>query len=158
AGLVNSRGHGLPVDYDALKAAGTGLGCGAVTVLGPGDCPVGAAALVLAYYGRENAGQCGSCFNGTAAMAGGGIALAPGAAPTADIERLAGWTGFLPGRGACATLDGAVNVAASLPREFPGDVQAHLERACPLCAETDFLATASPFALSPDSITPAAPR
>jgi NADH:ubiquinone oxidoreductase subunit F (NADH-binding) len=39
AGLVNSRGHGLSLDYDALKAAGTGLGCGAVTVLGPDDCP-----------------------------------------------------------------------------------------------------------------------
>jgi NADH:ubiquinone oxidoreductase subunit F (NADH-binding) len=154
AGLVNSRGHALPLDYDALKAAGTGLGCGAVTVLGPDDCPVGAAALLLAYYGRENAGQCGSCFNGTAAMAGVAAALARGEARTADIERLAGWTGFLPGRGACATLDGAVNVAASLLREFPDEVAAHQERACPACAATDFLTTDSPYARSPGSITP----
>jgi NADH:ubiquinone oxidoreductase subunit F (NADH-binding) len=154
AGLVNSRGHGLPLDYDPLRAAGTGLGCGAVTVLGPGDCPVGAAALLLAYFGRENAGQCGSCFNGTPAMAGVATALARGEAGQADIQRLERWTGFLPGRGACGTLDGAANVAASLLREFPAEVQAHLHRACPQCAETDFLATTSPFALSPDSITP----
>ena len=32
------------------------------------DCPVAVAASVMAYYDRENAGQCGSCFNGTAAM------------------------------------------------------------------------------------------
>ena len=156
AGLVNSRGHGLPLDYDALRAAGTGLGCGAVTVLGPGDCAVGAAALLLAYFGRENAGQCGSCFNGTAAMAGVAGALARGKAGQADVQRLERWCGFLPGRGACGTLDGAVNVAASLLREFPGEVRAHLHRPCPLCAEADFLAAASPFALSPDSITPPA--
>ena len=154
AGLVSSRGHGLPLDYDALKAEGTGLGCGAVTVLGPDDCPVGVAALLLAYYGRENAGQCGSCFNGTAAMAGVAAALARGEARTADIERLAGWTGFLPGRGACATLDGAVNVAASLLLEFPDEVAAHQTRACAACAATDFLTTDSPFAVSPGSITP----
>ncbi|HUN35595.1 MAG TPA: NADH-ubiquinone oxidoreductase-F iron-sulfur binding region domain-containing protein [Trebonia sp.] len=154
AGMLNARGHDLPLDYDALRAQGSGLGCGAVTVLGADDCPVGAAALLLAYFGRENAGQCGSCFNGTAAMAGVAIALARGEAGPAEIARLAHWSGFLPGRGACATLDGAAGVAATLLREFPGEVQAHQERSCAACAATDFLATSRPFALTPDSITP----
>jgi NADH:ubiquinone oxidoreductase subunit F (NADH-binding) len=153
AGLLNARGHDLPLDYDALRAAGSGLGCGAVTVLGPDDCPVGVAALLLAYFGRENAGQCGSCFNGTAAMAGVAAALARGEAGPAEIRRLEYWCGFLPGRGACATLDGAVNVAAMLLREFPADVDAHQRDACPACAATDFLSTDSPFACDPDEIT-----
>jgi NADH:ubiquinone oxidoreductase subunit F (NADH-binding) len=155
AGLVNARAHELPLDYDALKAAGTGLGCGAITVLGPDDCPVAAAALLLAYFGRENAGQCGSCFNGTAAMAGVAAALARGEAGPAEIQRLERWSGFLPGRGACATLDGAAGVAASLLREFPAEVTAHQQRACARCAATDFLATDSPFALSPAPVSPA---
>jgi NADH:ubiquinone oxidoreductase subunit F (NADH-binding) len=154
AGLVSARGGGLALDYDGLRAAGTGLGCGAVTVLGPGDCPVRAAALLLGYFGRENAGQCGACFNGTAAMAGVAAALGRGDARPADVGRLRGWSGFLPGRGACGTLDGAANVAASLLREFGADVESHLARGCPSCAETDFLAPARPFALVPDSITP----
>lgn len=116
AGLVNVRG-GLALDYDGLRAAGTGLGCAAITVLGPGECPVRAAALLLGYFGRENAGQCGACFNGTAAMAGVAAALGRGDARPADAE-------------------------------------SHLARGCPSCAETDFLAPASPFALVPDSITP----
>jgi NADH:ubiquinone oxidoreductase subunit F (NADH-binding) len=158
-GLLNTRGHELPLDYDALRAAGSGLGCAAITVLGPNDCPVGVAALLLAYYGRENAGQCGSCFNGTAAMAGVAIALARGESGQAEIARLAHWGGFLPGRGACATLDGAAAVAATLLREFPTEVKAHLvdahqRDACPACTATDFLAIASPFAVHPDSITP----
>jgi NADH:ubiquinone oxidoreductase subunit F (NADH-binding) len=154
AGLLNARGHDLTLDYDALRAAGSGLGCAAITVLGADDCPVSAAALLLAYFGRENAGQCGSCFNGTAAMAGVATALARGEAGPAEVARLAHWCGFLPGRGACATLDGAANVAATLLREFPAEVDAHQWDACPACAATDFLATGSPFALTPDSITP----
>jgi NADH:ubiquinone oxidoreductase subunit F (NADH-binding) len=154
AGLLNARGHDLPLDYDALRAAGSGLGCGAVTVLGPDDCPVGVAALLLAYFGRENAGQCGSCFNGTAAMAAVATALARGEAGAAEVARLARWCGLLPGRGACATLDGAAAVAATLLREFPAAVGQHQQAACPACAATDFLATSSPLAVSPDSITP----
>jgi len=154
AGLLNPRGHDLLLDHDALRAEGSGLGCGAVTVLGADDCPVGVATLLLAYFGRQNAGQCGSCFNGTAAMAAVATALARGQAGAAEIARLAHWSGFLPGRGACATLDGAAGVTATLLREFPAEVDAHQRDACPHCAATDFLATSSPFALTPDSITP----
>jgi NADH:ubiquinone oxidoreductase subunit F (NADH-binding) len=150
AGLLNARGHELPLDYDALRAEGSGLGCASITVLGPDDCPVGVAALLLAYFGRENAGQCGSCFNGTAAMAGVATALARGEAGPAEIARLAHWGGFLPGRGACATLDGAAAVAATLLREFPAEVKAHLadayqRDACAACAATDFATKERPF-------------
>ena len=45
------------------------------------------AAAVLNYFDRENAGQCGSCFNGTAAMAAATTALAEGRAerPTGPL-------------------------------------------------------------------------
>lgn len=58
---------------------GSGLGCGAIAVI-TDDCPVAVAASVLAYFERENAGQCGSCFNGTAAMAAVAGALRDGVA------------------------------------------------------------------------------
>jgi NADH:ubiquinone oxidoreductase subunit F (NADH-binding) len=153
AGLLNGRGHAVPLGYDALAAEGSGLGCAAVTVLGPGDCPVGVAARLLAYFARENAGQCGSCFNGTAAMSGVAAALGHGAARDPDVARLRTWCTTLPGRGACGTLDGAVNVARSLLREFPGEVDAHLRGRCPRCAEADFAALTVPFAATPDPIT-----
>ena len=145
AGLLNSRGHGLALDYDVFAAEGSGLGCGAVVVLGPEDCPVGVAAQVLAYFDRNNAGQCGSCFNGTAAMSGVVSALAHGAAGQPDVDRLRAWTASLPGRGACGTLDGAANVARSLLREFPGDVLAHIQDRCAPCARLDFTEDTPPF-------------
>jgi NADH:ubiquinone oxidoreductase subunit F (NADH-binding) len=154
AGLVNERGHALPLDYDVMAAEGSGLGCGSVTVLGPEDCPAGVAAQLLAYFARENSGQCGSCFNGTAAMAGVAAALAQGFAGDPEIERLRSWCGSLPGRGACGTLDGAVNIARSLLREFPGEVDSHLRGRCARCAGTEFTALTVPFAAAPDGITP----
>jgi NADH:ubiquinone oxidoreductase subunit F (NADH-binding) len=154
AGLVNERGHALPLDYDVMAAEGSGLGCGSVTVLGPEDCPAGVAAQLLAYFARENSGQCGSCFNGTAAMAGVAAALAQGFAGDPEIERLRSWCGSLPGRGACGTLDGAVNIARSLLREFPGEVDSHLRGRCARCAGTEFTALTVPFAAAPAAITP----
>ena len=78
------------------------------------DCPVAVAASVMAYFDRENAGQCGSCFNGTAAMSAVDGALRDGVATSEDLARLERWSVVLRGRGACATLDAATNVAASL--------------------------------------------
>ena len=39
----------------------------------------------------------------------------------------------LRGRGACATLDGAANVAASLLDQFPELVEGHLDGGCAGC-------------------------
>ena len=62
--------------------------------------------------------------------------------------------GFLSGRGACATLDGAACVAASLLREFPGEVESHTIRSCASCAATDFLSPAAPFTRAPVEAAP----
>jgi len=157
AGLLGPRGGGLRLDYDDLRVERSGLGCGAVTVLGPHDCPAGVTAQLLAYFARENAGQCGSCFNGTAAMAAVATGLATGVAGDADLDRLRHWCATLPGRGACGTLDGAVNIARSLLDEFAPDVAAHQRgrTACERCAGTDFTALTVPFAADPGELAPA---
>ncbi len=132
AGLLNREALQATLDHESLRASGSGLGCGAISVL-TDDCPVAVAAAVLAYFGRENAGQCGSCFNGTVAMAAVAEALRDGVATAEDVQRLQRWAGVLPGRGACGTLDGATNVAASLLTRFPDLVTRHLDGACDAC-------------------------
>ncbi|MBT2275667.1 NADH-ubiquinone oxidoreductase-F iron-sulfur binding region domain-containing protein, partial [Rhodococcus qingshengii] len=128
----------LTLDYDVFAAAGTGLGCGAVVVLDDDMCPVATSAAVMMYFGRENAAQCGSCFNGTSAMANVLESLRDAGADLAEIDRLKYWSTFLRGRGACGTLDGATNVAASLLREFPDVVDAHLHGTCSTCERGKF--------------------
>jgi NADH:ubiquinone oxidoreductase subunit F (NADH-binding) len=139
AGLLNQRVLESTLDHETMRRLGSGLGCGAISLI-TDDCAVAVAASVLAYFDRENAGQCGSCFNGTAAMAAVAGALRDGAATCEDLDRLRRWSVVLRGRGACATLDAATNVAASLLDQFPDDVAQHLDSGCPGCGRGAFRA------------------
>ena len=105
---------------------------------------VAVAASVMAYFDRENAGQCGSCFNGTAAMSAVTSALRDGVATSEDLARLERWSVVLRGRGACATLDAATNVAASLLLQFPQLVAQHLDGECDSC-RTDAYSVLRPY-------------
>ncbi|WP_246182850.1 NADH-ubiquinone oxidoreductase-F iron-sulfur binding region domain-containing protein [Mycolicibacterium grossiae] len=140
AGLVNRTVLDATLDHETMRSVGSALGCGALAILTE-DCPVAVAAAVMAYFDRENAGQCGSCFNGTAAMSAVTSALRDGAATDEDLERLRRWSVVLRGRGACATLDAATNVAASLLAQFPDLVAEHLSGACDPCRSSAFSAT-----------------
>ncbi len=139
AGLLNRAVLDATLDHETLRGLGSGLGCGAIAVI-TDDCPVAVAASVLAYFDRENAGQCGSCFNGTAAMAAVGGALRDGVATSDDLDRLRRWSVVLRGRGACATLDAATNVAGSLLDQFPQAVAHHLDNSCEPCRAHAFRA------------------
>jgi NADH:ubiquinone oxidoreductase subunit F (NADH-binding) len=125
----------LPLTYEAFRAAGSGLGCGSFALLGPDDCPVDAAADAVGFLAAESSRQCGVCINATAGMAQVLAALRVGGADTEQVTRMAGWTERVPGRGACALVDAAARMAASLLREFPGEVDAHLSRPCARCLD-----------------------
>ncbi|RDH78416.1 hypothetical protein DVS77_11075 [Mycolicibacterium moriokaense] len=139
AGLLNNEVLDVTLDHESLRRLDSGLGCGAITILTE-DCPVAVAASVMAYFDRENAGQCGSCFNGTAAMSAVTEALRDGVATSEDLARLERWSVVLRGRGACATLDAATNVAASLLSAFPQVVDQHLKGGCQSCRTDAFKA------------------
>jgi NADH:ubiquinone oxidoreductase subunit F (NADH-binding) len=139
AGMLNREILDATLDHETMRRLGSGLGCGAISLL-TDDCPVAVAASVMAYFDRENAGQCGSCFNGTAAMSAVTEALRDGEAAEDDLTRLERWSVVLRGRGACATLDAATNVAASLLQAFPQDVARHMKGDCDECRTGPFSA------------------
>jgi NADH:ubiquinone oxidoreductase subunit F (NADH-binding) len=134
AGLIGPDVLDLPLSYLATKARGTGLGCGAIWVIAPDECPIAIAADLMAYFEQNNARQCGPCIRGTGAMAKVLERLSRGQATDEEIDRLTGWSASLRGRGACAYLDGAANLAASVFREFSEDTTAHRNGPCPVCA------------------------
>jgi NADH:ubiquinone oxidoreductase subunit F (NADH-binding) len=139
AGLLNNDVLDITLDHESVRRLDSGLGCAAISILTE-DCPVAVAASVMAYFDRENAGQCGSCFNGTAAMSAVTEALRDGVATNEDMARLERWSVVLRGRGACATLDAATNVAASLLKAFPQVVARHLDNDCDSCRASAFKA------------------
>lgn len=147
AGVLGAHALDTPLDYDAVAALGSGLGCGAVVVIEETRCPVDVGSAVMAYFARENSGQCGSCFNGTAAMSAVLQALRDHRAEESDVKRLSDWSQSLRGRGACGTLDGATNVARSVLREFPEKVTEHLQGGCGVCQAGNHVED-PPFALT----------
>ncbi|MFE6861848.1 NADH-ubiquinone oxidoreductase-F iron-sulfur binding region domain-containing protein [Nocardia sp. NPDC057668] len=149
-GLADRSIVSARLDPESLRAQGFALGCGSLTLLTT-ECPVAVAAAILDYFRRENAGQCGSCFNGTAAMAAVATALRDGLADTGDLARLRRWSRVLRGRGACGTLDAATNAAATLLDRFDTEVKAHLDNRCPDCAVHAYLAD-TPFAVEQELI------
>jgi len=97
--------------YDALRAAGSCLGCAALTVLASHERIAEVAARLARWYAAESAQQCGVCRKGTAAIADALDRVRDAVADQADYDNLDRWGTALRGRGACAFLDGAANLA-----------------------------------------------
>lgn len=133
-GLVDARALDLPLEPDALVAAGTALGCGAIRFLAAHTCPVSAAADAVGHLAAESARQCGVCVSGTGAIRDALEALVAGSAGPDTAARLHRWSQGLPGRGACGLLDAAAGTAGSLLRAFPDLVPYHLDLSCAPCA------------------------
>jgi NADH:ubiquinone oxidoreductase subunit F (NADH-binding) len=125
----------LPLTHEALRAAGSALGCGSFALVGEDDCPVDAAADAVAFLAAESSRQCGVCVNATAGMAEVLTALRVGTVEPHQLAKMAGWTEKVPGRGACALVDAAARMAASLLREYPAVVDSHVAQPCPRCAD-----------------------
>jgi NADH:ubiquinone oxidoreductase subunit F (NADH-binding) len=121
------------LDFDEFRRLGTGLGCGSFILL-PGACPVDVATDVMAFFDRENAHQCGSCFKGTAAMHQALVRIGRGEPQDTDVANLERWSRTLPGRGSCATLDGAACLARTLLTQFADVVARHADSRCDRCA------------------------
>lgn len=123
--LSAAQAHEVTLTHRDLRAAGGALGAGIVLTLPSGSCGVVETARVAGYLAKENAGQCGPCFNGLPAIARAVRDLAIGPwndRAMADLDR---WLGVVPGRGACRHPDGAVRFVVSALSVFADDVAAH---------------------------------
>ncbi len=123
-GLLSAERAEVACCFDAVRAVGSGLGCGAVTALGADEDPLAIAADIAAWYAAESAQQCGVCLKGTAAIRDAVATLRDRNATSATAANLTRWGATLPRRGACAFLDGAATLARSLAAEFPAAVAA----------------------------------
>ena len=150
SGLLGRPVLGLTLDHESARANGAGLGCGALSILGEEDCPVAVAASVMAYFARERR-PVRVVLQRHRRDERGPHALRDGGATSDDLARLRRWSQVLRGRGACGTLDGAVNLAASLLAQFPGAVDRHRAGGCDRCGISPFLA-ARPYEVEPVSL------
>jgi NADH-quinone oxidoreductase subunit F len=108
--LLTADRFDLPLDYDALRQAGTGLGASVIAI--SADRPLSEVAdEVLAFFARESCGRCPTCIRGCAAMSERMGRLRSGAARPEEAADLAGQAARLRHKGICSFLDTAAHFA-----------------------------------------------
>ena len=117
----------LTLDTPSLGRIGAGLGCGAISVIGPNRCGLVEVARVTRWLAGESAGQCGPCGHGLPAIAGAVEALVAGDRRHPE-DQLRRWLGMVEGRGACHHPDGVVRFVRSALAAFADHVEQHRRR------------------------------
>jgi NADH-quinone oxidoreductase subunit F len=132
AAPLGSEDVGAPLDPDALRTAGSGLGTASLLVLGRSVCPMSVAASLASFFERESCGQCPPCTLGTARLADILRGVEAGEARGADLRFLAEAAGFMSDHGYCAHARSAASSVRGLLARFKDDVDAHIAaRGCP---------------------------
>lgn len=123
----------LALDFDALKAAGTGLGTGAVIVMSEEACMVQAAIRYARFFANESCGQCPPCRLGTVHISEILEKIESGAGSEKDITQVEQACDMVKGRGQCFLLTGAAIAVESILKHFRHEFEGHAEEGrCPL--------------------------
>jgi NADH-quinone oxidoreductase subunit F len=131
----------LPLDPDALRAAGSGLGTAALLVVGKSACPLSVASSLSGFFQRESCGQCPPCSVGSTSLSRILDAVEEGRARPSELRDLAETAGFMSEHGYCAHSRTAAGSVTGLFARFRRDVEAHLAaRACPRAGQAGVVA------------------
>ena len=119
-----------PMDFDGLKALGSGLGTAAVIVMDKSTDVVRAISRISYFYKHESCGQCTPCREGTGWMWRVMEKLRVGDAEVAEIDKLLDVTKQVEGHTICALGDAAAWPIQGLIRHFRPELERRIaERA-----------------------------
>jgi NADH-quinone oxidoreductase subunit F len=119
-----------PMDFDGLKALGSGLGTAAVIVMDKSTDIVGAISRISYFYKHESCGQCTPCREGAGWMWRMMERLREGDAEVEDIDKLIDVTKQVEGHTICALGDAAAWPIQGLVRHFRPELERRIaERA-----------------------------
>jgi NADH-quinone oxidoreductase subunit F len=111
------------MDFDSLRAEGTGLGTAAVIVMDKSTDIVAAIARLSAFYKHESCGQCTPCREGTGWMWRMMERLVSGDAELEEVDMLLDVTRQIEGHTICALGDAAAWPIQGLLRHFRPEVE-----------------------------------
>lgn len=125
AWLPAAKAWDVPLDAEALRTSGLGLGCGVIGVQPTSRCGVCDTARIMRYLAEESSAQCGPCFFGLRALSDACSRVAERGTNRDDIARLKKWAVEVQGRGACKHPDGAVMFLRSALSTFGDAFASH---------------------------------
>ncbi len=123
--LPAAKAWDLPLDAEALRAGGVGLGCGVIGLQPASRCGVCDTARIMRYLAEESSAQCGPCFFGLGALSDACNRVAERGTNHDDMARLKRWAVEVEGRGACKHPDGAVMFMRSALSTFADEFASH---------------------------------
>jgi NADH-quinone oxidoreductase subunit F len=112
-----------PMDFDGLKALGSGLGTAAVIVMDKSTDIVRAISRISYFYKHESCGQCTPCREGAGWMWRMMERLREGDAEVQDIDKLLDVTKQIEGHTICALGDAAAWPIQGLIRHFRPEIE-----------------------------------
>ena len=122
-----------PMDFDGLKALGSGLGTAAVIVMDKSTDIVRAISRLSYFYKHESCGQCTPCREGTGWMWRVMERLRTGEADLSEIDMLHEVTKQVEGHTICALGDAAAWPIQGLIRHFRPEIERRInERGAPI--------------------------
>ena len=126
----------VPLDYEAIGAAGSMLGTKALQIFDDTTCVVRAVLRWTEFYAHESCGKCTPCREGTYWMVQILKRLEAGEGDASDIDTLLDACDNILGRSFCALGDGATSPITSSVQYFKDEYVAHWEKGgCPFDAE-----------------------
>jgi len=130
--MVTADQLDLPMDFDSLKKAGTGLGSAGVIVVDDATCMVAKTLHFSTFFKNESCGQCPPCRMGTNNLAVLMTKIEEGTGSQKDLDSLLQLCGFVKGTGYCTLVTGAAVLVQSSLKLFRQEYEDHIRlQRCP---------------------------
>lgn len=130
--MVTADQLDLPMDFDSLKKAGTGLGSAGVIVVDDATCMVRQTLKFSNFFKGESCGQCPPCRMGTINLATLMTKIEAGEGTQKDLDSLLQLCGFVKGTGYCTLVTGASVLVQSSVKLFRHEFEEHIRlQRCP---------------------------
>ena len=118
------------MDFDSLRAEGTGLGTAAVIVMDKSTDLLRAITRLSAFYKHESCGQCTPCREGTGWLYRVIKRIENGQGQQEDLDRLVDVAENINGNTICALGDAAAAPVISFIKHFREEFQYHIDHGC----------------------------
>jgi NADH-quinone oxidoreductase subunit F len=125
--LLTPNDIDVAMDFDSLKAVGSGLGSAGVIVLDDTNCMVEQAMKFCDFFKEESCGQCPPCKMGTRYLYQILEKIEAGHGKPEDVQSLQQLSGFVKGRGDCTVITGAAVAVECSLRHFPDEFDSHIK-------------------------------
>ena len=131
--LLTEKEIDVAMDFDSLRAAGTGLGSAGVIVVGETACMVRKTLEFSQFFEESSCGKCPPCIMGSEYLSRIVHRIEHGEGKPEDLMSLEQLCGFVKGRGDCTVITGASVTVESGLRNFRNEFEDHIENhRCPV--------------------------